>query len=120
MVIGETGLGKSTFVNSLFLAELYNPADFPGTFARRGKKTMSIDSTSVMLTEKGVSLRLTVVDTPGFGESIDNTNCWQPIVDHIDSKYEEYLIAESKINRELPIADQRVHCCLYFIAPGHT
>lgn len=119
MVIGESGLGKSTFVNSLFLAELYNPADFPGTFARR-KKTASIDSTSVMLTEKGVSLRLTVVDTPGFGESIDNSNCWQPIVDYIDNKYEEFLIAESKINRELPIPDHRVHCCLHFIAPGHT
>lgn len=119
MVIGESGLGKSTFINSLFLAELYNAADFPGTFERR-KKTTFIDSTTVLLTEKGVNLRLTVVDTPGYGESIDNSNCWQPLVDHIDCKYEEYLNSESKINRKLPINDQRVHCCLHFIAPGHT
>jgi septin 7 len=119
MVIGESGLGKSTFINSLFLTELYNPADFPGTFERK-KKTTFVDATSVVLTEKGVNLRLTIVDTPGFGDSIDNTNCWSPIIDYIDSKYEEYLNAESKVNRKLPINDQRIHCCLYFISPGHT
>lgn len=119
MVIGESGLGKSTFINSLFLAELYNPADFPNTFERK-KKTTFIDSTTVLLSEKGVNLRLAIIDTPGFGDSIDNTNCWQPIIDFIDNKYEEYLNAESKINRKLPIGDQRVHCCLHFIAPGHT
>lgn len=124
MVIGESGLGKSTFVNSLFLAELYNSSDYPCTFERlqqmAAKKTKCIDWTDVLLTEKGVSLRLRVIDTPGFGESIDNSNCWQPLVDYVDARYEEYLIAESKINRELPIPDHRVHCCLHFIAPGHT
>jgi septin 7 len=119
IVIGESGLGKSTFINSLFLAELYNAQDYPGTFERK-KKTTCVESTSVMLTEKNVNLKLTVVDTPGFGESINNTNCWQPLIDYIDNKYEDYLGAESKINRKLPINDQRIHCCLHFIAPGHT
>lgn len=118
MIIGETGLGKSTFVNSLFLTELYNPADFPGTHERK-KKTTHVDSTTVMLSEKGVNLRLAIVDTPGFGESVDNSNCWQPIVEYIDSKYEEYLAAESRVNRK-PIIDNRIHTCLYFIAPGHS
>jgi septin 7 len=127
MVIGESGLGKSTFINSLFLTELYTSggadSEWPGTFDRRGgvlRKTTCVESTSVTLVEKNVNLKLTVVDTPGYGESIDNTNCWQSIIDHIDSKYEDYLGAESKISRKLPINDQRVHCCLHFIAPGHT
>jgi len=120
MVIGESGLGKSTFINSLFLTELYNENDFPGTFERRNKKTTFVDATTVLLTEKGVNLRLTVVDTPGFGDSIDNTNCWTPIIDYIDSKYEDYLSAESKVNRKLPINDQRIHCCLFFISAGHS
>lgn len=119
MVIGESGLGKSTFINSLFLTELYSPAEFPGTFERR-KRTAFVDATSVMLAEKGVNLKLTIVDTPGFGDSIDNSNCWSPIVEHIENKYEEYLNAESKVNRKLPICDQRIHCCLHFISPGHT
>ena len=121
MVIGESGLGKSTFINSLFLAELYNGAEFPGTFERKkSKPTTYVDANTVLLCEKGVNLRLTIIDTPGFGDSIDNSNCWQPIVEHIDAKYEEYLTAESKVNRKLPINDQRIHCCIYFIAPGHT
>ena len=119
IVIGESGLGKSTFINSLFLTELYNPAEFPGTFERK-KKTSFVDATTVCLCEKGVNLKLTIVDTPGFGDSIDNSNCWQSVIDYIDTKYEEYLNAESKVNRKLPISDQRIHCCLYFISPGHT
>ena len=44
---------------------------------------------------------------------------WQPIVDYIESKYEEYLNAESRVQRQ-PIRDNRVHVCLYFIQPsGH-
>lgn len=119
MVIGESGLGKSTFINSLFLTELYNPDEFPGTF-ERSKKTACVDSTSVLLNEKGVNLKLTIVDTPGFGEAIDNSNCWQPITEYIDSKYEDYLSSESKVNRKLPMNDQRIHCCLFFISAGHT
>jgi septin 7 len=44
---------------------------------------------------------------------------WQPVIDYIESKYEEYLNAESRVNRRT-LTDNRVHCCLYFIAPsGH-
>lgn len=44
---------------------------------------------------------------------------WFPIIQHIDSKYEEYLNEESRVVRDV-LEDQRIHCCLYFIAPtGH-
>ena len=44
---------------------------------------------------------------------------WKPIIQHIDNKFEEYLSEESKVHRQ-PFPDNRVHCCLYFIAPtGH-
>lgn len=44
---------------------------------------------------------------------------WAPIIDFVESKYEEYLTAESRVHRKA-ISDSRVHCCLYFIAPsGH-
>ena len=45
---------------------------------------------------------------------------WQPILDYIDAKYEEYLNAESRVIRKAHINDNRVHCCLYFLTPtGH-
>lgn len=36
-------------------------------------QTVSIDATTVDIEEKGVKLRLTVVDTPGFGDAVNNT-----------------------------------------------
>ncbi|KAG7250542.1 hypothetical protein CRUP_001541, partial [Coryphaenoides rupestris] len=44
---------------------------------------------------------------------------WQPVINYIDTKCEDFLNAESRVNRRL-MPDNRVHCCLYFIAPsGH-
>lgn len=73
MVVGESGLGKSTLINSMFLADIYNPEQHPGPSART-KKTVAVETTKVVLRENGVNLTLTVVDTPGFGDAVDNSN----------------------------------------------
>uniref|UniRef100_A0AAY4ETQ5 Septin-7 n=1 Tax=Denticeps clupeoides TaxID=299321 RepID=A0AAY4ETQ5_9TELE len=117
MVVGESGLGKSTLINSLFLTDLYS-AEYPGP-SHRIKKTVQVEQSKVLVKEGGVQLLLTIVDTPGFGDAVDNSNCWQPVINHIDSKFEDYLNSESRVNRR-QMPDNRVHCCLYFIAPsGH-
>lgn len=118
MVVGESGLGKSTLINSMFLADIYNQDQHPGP-SHRIKKTVAVETTKVLLKENGVNLTLTVVDTPGFGDAVDNSNCWVPIIDFVEAKYEEYLTAESRVHRKA-LTDSRVHSCLYFIAPsGH-
>nr|CAH7733025.1 unnamed protein product [Callosobruchus chinensis] len=118
MVVGEQGLGKSTLINSLFLTDIYHPTEYPGP-TQRVKKTMAVETTRVMLKENGVNLLLTIVDTPGFGDAVDNSNCWSPIIEFIESKYEDYLNSEARVSRKTS-PDQRVHCCLYFIQPsGH-
>ncbi|XP_033216396.1 septin-7 isoform X3 [Belonocnema kinseyi] len=117
MVVGESGLGKSTLINSMFLSDIYS-AEYPGP-SLRVKKTVAVETSKVLLKENGVNLTLTVVDTPGFGDAVDNSNCWVPVIEYIESKYEEFLNAESRVVRR-QIADSRVHCCLYFVAPsGH-
>ncbi|XP_046618547.1 septin-7-like isoform X4 [Neodiprion virginianus] len=117
MVVGESGLGKSTLINSMFLADIYS-TEYPGP-SLRVKKTVAVETSKVLLKENGVNLTLTVVDTPGFGDAVDNSNCWVPVIEYIESKYEEFLNAESRVTRK-QIADSRVHCCLYFVAPsGH-
>lgn len=118
MVVGESGLGKSTLINSMFLTDIYNSTDYPGP-THRVKKTVSVETTRVMLKENGVNLLLTVVDTPGFGDAVDNSNCWTPLIEFIESKYEDYLNSEARVTRK-QVPDQRVHCCFYFIQPsGH-
>eukprot|EP00117_Sycon_ciliatum_P037014 scpid80338/ scgid27768/ Septin-2; Vascular endothelial cell specific protein 11 len=118
MVVGESGLGKSTMINSLFLRELYGDREIPKA-AERIEKTVEISTSTLDIEENGVRLRLTIVDTPGFGDSVNNDECWQPIIDYVDRQYEGYLRDESGLNRR-NIVDNRIHCCLFFISPsGH-
>ena len=87
--------------------------------AEKIKKTVQLDASTVEIEERGVKLRLTVVDTPGFGDAIDNTDSFQQIIRYIDQQFERYLTDESGLNRK-NIIDNRVHCCFYFISPyGH-
>ncbi len=44
---------------------------------------------------------------------------WKPILDNIERRFESYLEQENQINRK-NIVDERIHACLYFVAPnGH-
>ncbi|CAO2644720.1 Septin4 [Lemmus lemmus] len=118
MVAGESGLGKSTLVNSLFLTDLYRDRKLLGA-EERIMQTVEITKHAVDIEEKGVRLRLTIVDTPGFGDAVNNTECWKPVAEYIDQQFEQYFRDESGLNRK-NIQDNRVHCCLYFISPfGH-
>jgi len=118
MVVGETGLGKSTLINSMFLTDVYSK-DYPGP-SQRLKKTVQVETSKVLLKEGGVNLTLTIVDTPGFGDAVDNSNCWESVMNNVESQYEAFLEAETKVNRNPAMPDSRVHACLYFIAPsGH-
>jgi len=120
MVVGESGLGKSTLVNTLFNTSLYPPRERKGPSLDIIPKTVSIQSISADIEENGVRLRLTVVDTPGFGDFVNNDESWRPIVDNIEQRFDAYLDAENKVNR-MNIVDNRVHACVYFIQPtGHA
>ncbi|XP_068177236.1 septin 9b isoform X2 [Antennarius striatus] len=119
MVVGQSGLGKSTLMNTLFKSKVSRKSVQPDP-EERIPKTIDIKSISHDIEEKGVRMKLTVIDTPGFGDQINNENCWQPIMKFINDQYEAYLQEEININRKKRIPDSRVHCCIYFIPPtGH-
>ncbi|XP_030915766.1 septin-9 [Geospiza fortis] len=120
MVVGQSGLGKSTLINTLFKSKISRKSVQP-TAEERIPKTIEIKSITHEIEEKGVRMKLTVIDTPGFGDHINNENCWQPIMKFINDQYEKYLQEEININRKKQIPDTRVHCCIYFIpATGHS
>jgi septin 7 len=90
--LGESGLGKSTLINTLFNTTLY-PPKVPLPPSSERAKTVAIESIgagvflpmfsqrgdsvffnieNADIEENGVRLRLTVVDTPGFGDFVNN------------------------------------------------
>ncbi|KAI4586104.1 hypothetical protein MJG53_003891 [Ovis ammon polii x Ovis aries] len=120
MVVGQSGLGKSTLVNTLFKSQVSRKAS---SWNREEKipKTVEIKAIGHVIEEGGVKMKLTVIDTPGFGDQINNENCWEPIEKYINEQYEKFLKEEVNIARKKRIPDTRVHCCLYFISPtGHS
>ncbi|CCG81294.1 Cell division control protein 3 [Taphrina deformans PYCC 5710] len=119
MLVGESGLGKSTMVNTLLNNETYGPKEY-NLGAEKTEKTVATKSMTAVVHEDGVKLELTVVDTPGFGEFVNNEECWKPILDRIEKGYDSYLEAENNANRR-DIRDDRIHACIFFIDPtGHA
>ncbi|KAM3582754.1 uncharacterized protein V6R79_009431 [Siganus canaliculatus] len=119
MVVGQSGLGKSTLVNTLFKSKVSRKSCTPSYDERIGK-TVKLHTISHVIEENGVKMKLTVIDTPGFGDQINNENCWEPIVKYVNEQYENYLREELHVIRKKKIPDSRVHCCIYFLpATGH-
>jgi len=116
LCIGETGIGKSTMMDTLFNTQ------FDSTPSQHTHPGVELKPHTYELRESNVRLRLTVVDTVGYGDQINKEDCWKPIVDYIDAQFEAYLQEELKIKRGLDCYhDGRAHACLYFIAPtGHS
>ncbi|KAJ1649161.1 cell division control protein [Dispira simplex] len=120
ILVGETGLGKSTLLNTIFSAHLMDSKGRKSA-VEAPRQTVDITPVTHLVEEKGVKMRLTIVDTPGYADQVNNDQCWKPIVKYITDQHRAYLERETAPSRDRFIPDTRVHCCLYFISPsGHS
>ncbi|KAJ3095491.1 cell division control protein [Phlyctochytrium planicorne] len=120
MVVGRSGLGKSTMVNTIFAAHLAE-SKAPKKAGEAPRQTTEIQSVNHVIEENGVRLKLTITDTPGYGDQVNNEACWEPITKFIKEQYSSYLRKELTPAREKRINDTRVHAVIFFIAPtGHS
>lgn len=71
MVVGQSGLGKSTLVNTIFASHLL---DSKGKYEHDEpvRQTTEIHAISHIVQENNVRLRLNIIDTPGYGDSVNN------------------------------------------------
>uniref|UniRef100_A0A671S3F0 Septin n=1 Tax=Sinocyclocheilus anshuiensis TaxID=1608454 RepID=A0A671S3F0_9TELE len=116
LCIGETGIGKSTLMDTLF------NTNFENFESSHFEPKVRLRAQTYDLQESNVRLKLTVVNTVGFGDQMNKQQSYQHIVDYIDTQFESYLQEELKIKRSLHnYHDSRIHACLNFIAPsGHS
>ena len=125
MVIGQSGCGRSTFINTLCdqlivdsssTVSLYSPEElsYPDRELQLRKSNVELED------NEGVKISLNIIDTPGFGDSIDNSVSFKIIKDYIKYQFDEILVEESRLRRNPRFKDGRIHVCLYFVAPtGH-
>ncbi|XP_039599482.1 septin 10 isoform X1 [Polypterus senegalus] len=116
LCVGETGIGKSTLMDTLF------NTSFENFESSHFEPKVKLRAQTYELNESNVRLKLTIVNTVGFGDQMNKQQSYQPVVDYIDAQFESYLQEELKIKRSLyNYHDSRIHVCLYFISPtGHS
>ncbi|KXJ85755.1 Septin-domain-containing protein [Microdochium bolleyi] len=118
MVCGSSGTGRTTFVNMLCGKRVLEHVD-PDEPMGQG---LQIRTTTIelQLEEEHTCVSLTIVDTPGFGDEIDNEESFAKIVGYLEKQHDDHLMEESRIKRNPRFRDNRVHAMLYFITPtGH-
>lgn len=66
------------------------------------------------------TVRFSVTDTPGYGNTMDIDASLNPIVQHAEQRFHEYEAARRKGGAEFLKMEQEdglFHCCFYFIKP---
>ncbi|KAI9820057.1 MAG: hypothetical protein M1826_001047 [Phylliscum demangeonii] len=122
MVCGASGTGRTTFVNTLCGQKVLQSKDSDDPTSAHVEEGVKIKPITVELEmdDEGTRISLTVVDTPGFGDQIDNEASFSEIVGYLERQYDDILAEESRIKRNPRFRDNRVHALLYFITPtGH-
>jgi len=132
MVCGASGTGRTTFVNTLCGRPVLGPSsanhstitskdyDDPTTAHEEAVVSIRPLTVELELDEEGTRVSLTIVDTPGFGDAVDNEAAFGEISSYLERQYDDILAEESRIKRNPRFRDNRVHVLLYFVQPTGT
>lgn len=123
MLVGESGLGKSTFTRALLRP--YVPEHLLDESQGQGEtlrsRTTEITEINHKIDNDGFPVEFTVIDCPGYGDAT-NTMPWvNSIIDFVQARFAEHYetLGSPPRHDSASIALQRdclVHVCLYFIA----
>ena len=120
MCIGETGLGKSTLMDSLFNTHFESTPSthkvkrtwatqkiiyseyktfrlhfytFYVKYTRISyqEPAVRLRAHTYELEESNVKLKLTLCDTVGYGDQVNKEDSFGPVVDYVDNQFEAYL-----------------------------
>lgn len=104
MIAGSKGSGKSSFFNTLI-----------GRKIVKSENDNGIDAYMLNIDCEGIPQKLTLIDTPGFGSTLDDSKTQDDICKYIKEQFDSFIKEESKIRRDPKYEDPRVHCLIYLI-----
>ena len=108
MVAGPKGIGKSSFINTLFNREIVH-------IKKKANENLDLNLYILEIDCEGVRKKVTVVETPGFGTTLDDSGTQENILSYIRTQFNLFLAEETKVKRNRDFEDSRVHALLYFI-----
>lgn len=118
LVLGERGIGKSTFLNNLCNKKIFPIVQDSETLVDvpQSSPTIKLFTETVQLNEdKSAPITLDIVLFPGCGDQIDNSKTPDQIREYLDDQFDAVLNEELRIKRNRGDLDNRPHVCIYFI-----
>ena len=120
MIIGESGSGRSTLINTLCGGNSIVPTSLTVSQDPFTKKLTLRHENVELEDNEGHKISLNIIDTPNFANSINCDEDFKIIVDFIRHQYDEVLLEESRVKRNPRFKDGRIHVLIYMINPtGH-
>lgn len=115
MVVGESGLGRSTFINTLCGGNNIVPTSLTASQDPYERK-LTLRHENVELEDNdGHKISLNIIDTPNFANAVNCEDDFKIVVDFIRHQYDEVLLEESRVKRNPRFNDGRIHVLLYLI-----
>lgn len=120
MIVGESGLGRSTLINSLCGGNSIVPTSLTATQDPFSKKLTLRHENVELEDNEGHKISLNIIDTPNFANAINCDEDFKIVVDFVRHQYDEVLLEESRVKRNPRFKDGRIHVLLYLVnATGH-
>lgn len=109
---GESGCGKTSLLNSLFAQKIaYAPPTAPTEGLIEVKSQIDVGA---------LNLRLTTIDTPGYGDTMHLGESFERVTDYISQSFRNAIERERRPDRPgIDVLDESVgvDAVLYFVAP---
>ena len=115
ILLGDSGLGKTSFLRAFFALKLNRLTNQPRTKRiSLLKPTTDIEHHRTVYIGEGLHLHFDVIDTPGYGVAASFRDWLGSIQRFITEQAKEYAVAKESTPKSQRV-DSRIHLCLYFL-----